>query len=160
MKKLLVALVLLHVLAGAGLSGESWTGVCTKVKDGDSVIVDRDGTPVELRLFGIDAPEGDQPFGIQARRHAVELMHGRKLQVEDLGLDKYERTLAWVRIDGRNINEEMVCSGFAWWYQFYAPNESRLEQCEREAREAKKGLWADPMPPWEWRALKRKGKGS
>ena len=32
-----------------------------------------------------------------------------------------------------------------------------LERLEKEAREAKKGLWADlqPVPPWEWRGFHR-----
>jgi hypothetical protein len=31
------------------------------------------------------------------------------------------------------------------------------EGLEQEAREAKKGVWADPhpLPPWEWRKLRR-----
>jgi len=34
-----------------------------------------------------------------------------------------------------------------------APGETVLEGLERAAREAKKGLWADPapIPPWEWK---------
>ena len=40
-----------------------------------------------------------------------------------------------------------------WWYRKYAPGNSVLKGLEKHAREAKKGLWADPrpVPPWEWR---------
>jgi len=33
-----------------------------------------------------------------------------------------------------------------------------LEGLEKAAREAKKGLWADPqpVPPWEWRKRKER----
>ena len=32
-----------------------------------------------------------------------------------------------------------------------------LEGLEKEAREARKGLWADPqpVPPWEWRKMSK-----
>jgi micrococcal nuclease len=52
-----------------------------------------------------------------------------------------------------SLNQELVRQGLCWWYSKYAPGDTVLEGLEAEAREAKKGLWADlvPMPPWEWR---------
>jgi len=57
--------------------------------------------------------------------------------------------------DGRSLNRELVRAGFAWWYRRYAPDDETLEQLEREARGAKRGLWVDPdaVPPWEWRRV-------
>ncbi|MCH6558531.1 MAG: thermonuclease family protein, partial [Nitrospirae bacterium] len=53
---------------------------------------------------------------------------------------------------GRDLNRELARTGFAWWYWRYAPDDETLAQLEREARGAKRGLWADPhaVPPWEW----------
>jgi endonuclease YncB( thermonuclease family) len=68
--------------------------------------------------------------------------------------DKYTRTLADVLLpDGTHVNHTLVKNGWCWWYRKYAPGGTVLEQLEKEAREAKKGLWADPqpVPPWEWR---------
>jgi|HubBroStandDraft_6_1064221.scaffolds.fasta_scaffold114800_2 micrococcal nuclease len=50
----------------------------------------------------------------------------------------------------------MVRDGFAWRYVRYdEPGE--FTAAEREARDGKRGLWADPhpVPPWEWRRAKR-----
>ena len=54
--------------------------------------------------------------------------------------------------DGVNLNQELVNQGWCWWYRKYAPGDTVLEGLEKEAREAKKGLWVDPqpVPPWEW----------
>ena len=52
-----------------------------------------------------------------------------------------------------NVNQELVKQGWCWRYRKYAPGDTVLKELENEAREARKGLWADPqpMPPWEWR---------
>ncbi|NQT17374.1 MAG: thermonuclease family protein [Planctomycetes bacterium] len=55
------------------------------------------------------------------------------------------------------LSIELVRNGLAWWYRKYAPKDKQLATLEEEAREAKRGLWADatPVPPWEWRSRKR-----
>ena len=68
--------------------------------------------------------------------------------------DKYTRTIGDVILpDGTNLNQELVKQGWCWWYRKYAPKDTVLEGLENEARQAQKGLWADPqsVPPWEWR---------
>jgi micrococcal nuclease len=48
----------------------------------------------------------------------------------------------------------------AWWYRQYALDNTTLEQLEREARKAKKGLWVDSnaVAPWQWRRGKRQAR--
>ena len=57
--------------------------------------------------------------------------------------------------DGLKLNQELVKQGWCWWYRKYAPGDTVLEGLEQDAREAKKGLWADPLPvpPWELAAI-------
>jgi hypothetical protein len=74
------------------------------------------------------------------------------------GLDQYGRTLADVfLLDGKNVNHELVKDGWCWWYRKYAPGNTELETLEKDPRESKKGLWADPtpIPPWVYRKASR-----
>ena len=59
--------------------------------------------------------------------------------------------------EGRNLNREIVKTGFAWRFWKYAPKDAELEALESEARESKRGLWVDPkaMPPWEYRKIQK-----
>jgi endonuclease YncB( thermonuclease family) len=78
---------------------------------------------------------------------------GKYVILQPHGKDKHGRTLADVLLaDGTNVNHALVKDGWWWWYRKYAPADIELERLEKEAREAKKGLWADPkpVPSWEW----------
>ena len=57
------------------------------------------------------------------------------------------------RPDGTKVTHMLVKNGWCLWYRKYAPGDTVLGGLEKEARDAKKGLWVDshPMPPWEWR---------
>src|SRR5262249_9524527 len=66
-------------------------------------------------------------------------------------LKGHHGTLADVILrDVTNANHTLVKNGWCWWYRKYAPGNTELESLEKEARDAKKGLWADPapIPPW------------
>ena len=85
---------------------------------------------------------------------ASTLAFGKDVTIQTHGHDKYKRTLGDVLLpDGTNLNQELVKQGFCWWYQKYAPGDTVLKGLEQEAREGRRGLWADPqpVPPWEWR---------
>jgi endonuclease YncB( thermonuclease family) len=60
--------------------------------------------------------------------------------------------------DGTNVNYELVEDGWCWWYRKYAPEDTVLEGLETEARETRKGLWADPKPVPPWARQKRKSR--
>ena len=70
-----------------------------------------------IRLKGIDAPEKGQPFGQAAKRRLSELVFNQTGTVETSGRpDKYGREIGTVYVGRKDINAEMVSSGYAWAY--------------------------------------------
>ena len=131
-----------------------FTGPVVSVLDGDTLEVLHNQHPERIRLSGIDCPEKDQAYGQKAKHAASALTFGKGVTIQTHGHDKYTRTLGDVILrNGLNLNQELVKQGWCWWYRKYAPGDTVREGLEKNAREAKKGLWADPqpVPPWEWR---------
>jgi endonuclease YncB( thermonuclease family) len=130
-----------------------WSGKVVGVSDGDTIWVMHRGHETKIRLFGIDCPERYQPFGNRARRFTARMVFRKIVEVQKVDTDSYGRTVAWVSVDGRSLNEELLRAGLAWWYRYYAEDEQELERLESEARENKIGLWSrpNPVPPWKFR---------
>ena len=134
-----------------------FTGRVVGIIDGDTLEVLRNTHSEYIRLSGIDCPEKGQAYGNNAKQATSALAFGKEVTIQTHGKDKYKRTLGDVILpDGMNLNQELVKQGWCWWYRTYAPGDTVLEGLEKETREAKKGLWADPqpVPPWEWRKRK------
>jgi micrococcal nuclease len=152
-------LLLVPILPGgwgqAGADAE-FPALVTKIIDGDSLRVrTAGGKELEIRLYGLDSPEYDQPFAAEAKALAKRLALGRSVAVAPVETDRYGRTVALVKVSGRAVNRELVAAGFAW----VSPRYCRREVCrewralEEQARRDRVGLWrqAEPIPPWRWK---------
>ncbi len=134
------------------------SGRVVRIADGDTVsILDANNKQHKVRLYGIDSPERDQPFGTAAKKVLMQLVDEKSVGVVVVATDSYGRAVGTLYQQGVNINVAMVANGYAWWYQHYAPHERTLASSEQQARDQKLGLWVqpDPVPPWDWRRGRR-----
>ncbi|MCP4336563.1 MAG: hypothetical protein GY679_01795 [Mycoplasma sp.] len=142
-----------------------------RVIDGDTIIVNYDSDPttdVTIRLYGIDCPELDQPFGQEAKEY-VELVFkdSKEVSVEIITKkDKYGRVIAiirsvrWTNIDPylpstAILNERLLNKGLSHAYVQYLqePEKSSYILKQDAAKSWDRGLWsvADWIAPWDWR---------
>jgi endonuclease YncB( thermonuclease family) len=157
----IIALLCALTLAACEAATEG-SGQVVRVFDGDSFVMRmRDATELEVRLFGIDAPERNQPWSRRSREALHRLVRGHRLHLEPVTTDPYGRTVAVVRrvSDGLDVNREMIRQGDAWVYRRYT-DDAELIRLEEEARSAARGLWSLPnnerVPPWQWRRQNRR----
>lgn len=137
---------------------ETITGRVVGVSDGDTLTtLDPTNTQFKIRLAAIDAPEKAQPFGQRGKQQLSDLCFGKSASIQVISTDRYGRSVGDVDCAGVNANEVMVQSGLAWVYRKYDKGHEHFYAIEEEARNTRRGLWADdnPTPPWEWRKSKR-----
>lgn len=131
-------------------------GKVVKVADGDTItILDSENKQIKIRLYGIDAPEKTQDFGKVSREYLAELVAGKTVNVTVLDTDRYGRSVGRIKVDDKEVAEEMLKSGLAWLYTAYCkiPECERWKELETRAKTAKIGLWSNPtaQEPWKWR---------
>ena len=109
--------------------------------------------PIKVRLHAIDAPEKQQSFGQQAKKHLSDLVYNQTVTLNITDTDRYGRTVADIQLGSLNVNQQMVKDGFAWAYRRYGGTQYAQE--EKNARAAKLGLWRDanPIEPSQWRRM-------
>jgi micrococcal nuclease len=140
--------VLAWIMAGAPVPAEAQR--VRQVIDGDTITVSGVGV---VRLLGVDAPEKtggyrqSEPYGDAATKFMRALVDGQVVRLEYDGprTDQYNRTLAYVFLpDGRCANEAIIRGGFAETYRrFDYVKKPQFQAAEREAKEAKRGMWAN-----------------
>ncbi len=135
------------------------TGRATVV-DGDTLNI-RDQS---IRLFGIDALEGDQHCIADGKRQLCaqqaalalsDKIGQRNVVCEKVDRDRYGRIVGVCHAGGDDLNAWLVAEGWALAYRRY----SRLYvNAEDSARRARKGIWRTRfVKPWDARRGERLG---
>ncbi|MGE2723062.1 thermonuclease family protein [Mycolicibacterium celeriflavum] len=135
------------------------TAVVLNVVDGDTIDIRDDVRGrLRVRVLGIDSPETKKPgytvgcWGPEATEFARSEMLGQRvalvLDPTQDRTDRYGRTLAYlVRADNWDYSAEAARAGAARSYVYGGVPVTRspaITAAEREARDAKRGLWGPP----------------
>jgi len=144
----LFALVL--VACGGGPREEK----VTRVIDGDTVELE---SGEKIRYLMVNAPETtnghDDCYGSNAATFNSDLVLGKTVQLvtDVVPMDMFGRTLAYVSVDGQEVNSLLLERGYACLLHIPPNGDDRLAELkalETAAKTANRGLWGacNPIP--------------
>lgn len=128
-------------------------GKIINVIDGDTcTILTTNNKKIKIRLYGIDAPELSQEYGVKAAKILQALILQQNIRASILKRDKYRRSIAKIYLADLYINQLLLKIGVAWHYKKYS-RDSDLAKAEQTAILNHIGLWQNksPIPPWIFR---------
>lgn len=170
-------LLLIIVLAVSFNSHADFSGVVSRVVDGDTIDVLTEKTcdissyiaaggakclngkeQIRIRLAEIDAPESSQPYGQSSKALLADLVLDKNVVIKGSSKERHKRALGHIYVDGQWVNAILVKAGAAWVYRQYSKSPGLIEY-ETTARNTKRGLWALPeseqIEPWLYRRKHR-----
>lgn len=108
------------------------------------------GQEIKVRHLLFDSSEiaEKHPFSKEAQKRAQEILESGNVTLEyDIGstLDKYGRTLAYLRIDGEHLGTSLISEGLARVAYVFPPNTRYLDEfkaAEKIAKDKGIGIWS------------------
>ncbi len=152
MKKIVLSSLLVFFFALPCVAGQFQV---LKVVDGDTIDVLYKGKKERIRLRCVDTPESvhpDQsrntPLGKKASAYTKSRLLDKSvdLEFETKKRGNYGRLLAYVILDGKNFNLELVRKGWSEYYTKYGKSEDHHQEfveAQKTARAAEINIWAD-----------------
>ena len=137
-----------------------------KVISGDTLSIKNieDGKQFTFRLWGIDAPELDQPCekkngqsvecGVLARNAVRAIIKRSERVCGDFEKDSENQITALCYMGDKILNGAIVRAG---WALAYKQESTDFLDVEKQARLNDKGVWEyNFIPPWTWRKNQKK----
>jgi micrococcal nuclease len=145
-------------LFGTGCGGSpcgDTEGTVTRIVDGDTIEL---ADSRKIRLLLVDTPETtsgqNDCFGQEAKQFTTDTLLDKQITLEyDVECtDRYGRTLAYVSVDGMEINPLMVQRGYGCVLHISPDGDSRVDEfkaLQLDAQRSGRGLWGacNPLPP-------------
>jgi endonuclease YncB( thermonuclease family) len=133
-----------------------FSGRVMRIIDADAIEVKLETGPTRVRLHAIDAPELDQPWGLEATQALSKMILRKNVTLELVDEDRDGHIVANLYLGDVAVNADLVRLGHAWAFRpRMTRDDAQLCDLESEARAARRGLWSLPLDqteaPWAWR---------
>lgn len=145
-----LALIVVIVIRKSFLPTDRIVVSLIRCVDGDTAHFDVNGVDEKIRFLSIDAPESNETieeFGKDAATYICNYLTQAaviELEFDPLASeDNYGRLLAWIWVDDKLLQEEILKVGLAevaYLYDDYKYNK-RLIEVEKKAQEDQVGMW-------------------
>jgi micrococcal nuclease len=140
-----------------------------RVVDGDTIVIKYNGKYEKVRLLCVNTPESvhpdekqNIPMGKVASKYTQKKLIGKYVNLE-FEIKKlrgnYGRLLAYVFVDGQNLNLDLVRQGLSPYYTKYGKSEkydAEFRAAEKQARKEELNIWGDPELTKKYLRLKSK----
>jgi micrococcal nuclease len=140
LKKVLLIVLLIFSFCLA-FANSVHAGYAVNFYDGDNLILIQGGIKTKVSLVCIDAPELKQSGGQNARKALKSLVDGKQISLRVVAKDRFGRLLAEVFAGGKNVNQELLKAGFAYFNGQYRKECDRYQEWELIAKQQKLGVW-------------------
>ncbi len=140
-----------------------------RVVDGDTIVIRYNGKHEKVRLLCVNTPESvhpdkkqNIPMGKTASIYTQKKLLGKHIDLEFEGnrlRGNYGRLLAYVFVDRRNFNIDLVRQGLSPYYTKYGKSQkydAEFRTAEKKARKEKLNIWGDPELTKKYLRLKSK----
>jgi endonuclease YncB( thermonuclease family) len=139
------------LILGAGpcpaFAGDVFYGKATAVKSAEVVVVDYGEGRYDIRLVGVVVPK-EGPLAERAKEFVSNLVLGKVVRARFEGRAKNGEMVSrlFTGDPGVDVSVELLKAGLARRQPKYDYKYGELSAAEREAREAKRGVWAAAQP--------------
>jgi endonuclease YncB( thermonuclease family) len=128
------------------------------VYDGDTIRVTDGQNELKIRFACIDAPEKQQPGGIEARDELKRILESDRniVKLNIITTDRYGRNVAEVWNNGGLVQSALAGQGLVYPYERYksdCPSWDAVERAGEYAIANSLGVWGDrnAVKPWDYR---------
>lgn len=153
MKKVILFILLCIISIPYVQAGERFQVDLKKCVDGDTAWFYYNDTEMKTRFLAINTPESTnkiEEYGKEASEFTCnELTNAKIIELEyddnSDKLDKYDRYLAWVFVDGELLNKKIIDNGLAEVKYLYGDYKYTdiLQKAEENAKSKKLGMWSN-----------------
>jgi micrococcal nuclease len=143
-----------------------------RVVDGDTIVIRYNGKYEKVRLLCVNTPESvhhDKKQNIPMGKVAARYTQKKLLDEYDRWIDlefeidrirgNHGRLLAYVFVNGKNLNIDLVRQGLSPYYTKYGKSKkyhAEFRAAEKQARKEKLNIWGDPELTKKYLRLKSK----